>query len=153
MSPGEYLSEGTDRFLTGSDRERITTQITDVLSRFDDVVLGYIYGSFLTGDDFHDIDIGIIVSREMEPYESFRYAVETAAAVEQNITPRYEVDLRVLNEAPVSFQYEVVRTGMAVFVRDEDGRISFEAGVISRYLDQKPLFDRMEKMVMSSVNQ
>lgn len=140
--------EGSICFATGSDRERITKQIGDALSRFDDVVLAYLYGSFLTGDDFHDIDIGIIVSREMEPYESLRFAVGTAAAVERNITPRYEVDLRVLNEAPVSFRYEVVRTGVAVFVRDDDMRISFEAGVISQYLDQKPLLDRMEMIVL-----
>ena len=85
--------------------------------------------------------------------ETVRPAMKTATAVEQNITPRYEVDLRVLNEAPVAFQYEVVRTGVAVFVRDEDVRIAFESGVISRYLDQKALLDRMDKMVMSLVNQ
>ena len=147
------MSEEAKRHLTDSGRELIITQISEYLSRVDGLMLGYLYGSFPVRNDFHDIDIGLLVSREMKPYESFRYAMDIASGLEQCITPRYEVDCRILNGAPVAFLYEVIKTGQAVFIRDENLRIEFEAGVIAGYLDQKPLFDRMDNMVTDSVKE
>ncbi|WAI01808.1 nucleotidyltransferase domain-containing protein [Methanogenium organophilum] len=153
MSFGDSRIGEIKQDLTDSDKERIISQITTYLSGVDDLLLGYLYGSFPVRNDFHDIDIGLLVSGEREPYESFRYAMDIASGLEQSITPRFEVDCRILNGAPVLFQYEVVKTGMAVFVRDENIRIDFEAGVMSGYLDQKPLFDRMDKMLLAPVRE
>ena len=145
MSPREWTIEYTRPIVTDTDRERIITQITTYLSRVDDLMLGYLYGSFLIQDDFHDIDIGIVISRDLEPYESFRYAMEIASGIEQCITPRFPVDLRIINDAPTPFLYEVVRTGRPLYCRDEETRTAFEAEVISRYLDEKPLHERMSQ--------
>ncbi|MDD4255655.1 MAG: nucleotidyltransferase domain-containing protein [Methanofollis sp.] len=134
------------------DRERIVKEIGRCLSGVEDLLLGYLYGSFLVRSDFHDIDIGLIVSGERKPYELFRYTMEIASDLERCITPRYEVDLRILNTAPVEFQYEVVKTGRVVFARDESLRIAFEAEVLAKYLDLKPLYDRMDRALLAPVN-
>lgn len=76
--------------------------------------------------------------------------MEIASDVERCITPRYEVDLRILNTAPVEFRYEVVKTGRVVFARDESLRIAFETDVLSKYLDLKPLYDRMDRALLAS---
>lgn len=153
MSFGDTLSEETKRCLTDSDRERIITQISEYLSCVDDLVLGYLYGSFPVRNDFHDIDIGLLVSGKMEPYESLRYAMDVASGLEQCITPRFEVDCRILNGAPVMYLYEVVKTGRPVFVRDEKVRIDFEADVIAKYLDLKPLYDRIGNIIPEPVKE
>ncbi|KUG19031.1 MAG: nucleotidyltransferase domain-containing protein [Methanomicrobiaceae archaeon] len=75
-----------------------------------------------------------------------------ASDLERCITPRYEVDLRMLNSAPVEFQYEVVKTGRIVFARDESLRIAFEAEVLAKYLDLKHLYDRMDRSILAPVN-
>ena len=152
MSPGDSLAGEKERDMNDPDRERIVKEIGRCLSGVEDLLLGYLYGSFLVRSDFHDIDIGLIVSGERKPYELFRYAMEIASDVERCITPRYEVDLRILNTAPVEFQYEVVKTGRAVFARDESLRIAFEADVLSKYLDLKPLYDRMDRALLASEN-
>ncbi|WP_305066756.1 nucleotidyltransferase domain-containing protein [Methanoculleus sp.] len=74
-----------------------------------------------------------------------------ASDLERCITPRYEVDLRILNTAPVEFQYEVVKTGRLVFARDESLRIAFEADVLAKYLDLKHLYDRMDRALLAPV--
>jgi len=61
------------------------------------------------------------------------------------------VDLRILNTAPVEFQYEVVKTGRLVFARDESLRIAFEADVLAKYLDLKHLYDRMDRALLAPV--
>jgi predicted nucleotidyltransferase len=152
MSSGDSLTGENERDLTVPDRERIIKEISRCLSSFDDLLLGYLYGSFLVRSDFHDIDVGLVVSGERKPYELFRYAMEIASDLERCITPRYEVDLRILNTAPVEFQYEVVKTGRVVFARDESLRIAFEADVLSKYLDLKPLYDRMDRALLAPEN-
>ncbi|PKL62042.1 MAG: nucleotidyltransferase [Methanomicrobiales archaeon HGW-Methanomicrobiales-2] len=135
------------------DRERIIDQLRRCLTGREDVLLGYLYGSFLRHDGFHDIDIGLLVSGEREPYESYKYAMGIASDLERCITPRYEIDLRMLNDAPVEFQYEVVRTGHLLIARDESTRIAFEASVIAQFLDLKYLYDRTDRALLARVGE
>ncbi len=136
-------------------RERIIGEIAQVfacdLELTADVIVVYIFGSFLKSNRFNDINIGVLVSGERKPYEYFKYGMRIASVIEQRITPRCEVDLRLLNGAPVRFLYEVVRSGRLVFARDEDERISFEADVLTQYLDLLPMFEMMDKACISPV--
>lgn len=135
------------------DKERMVKEISRCLSGVEDLLLGYLYGSFLVQNDFNDIDIGLLVAGERTPYELFKYAMRIASDLERCITPRCEVDLRVLNTAPVEFQYEVVKTGQVVFARDENVRVAFEADVLAKYLDLKYLYDRMNRALLAPVGQ
>jgi len=100
--------------VTDLDREQIVGQLRRCLAGREDILLGYLYGSFLRHDRFHDIDIGLLVSGEREPYELYRYAMGIASDLERCITPRYEIDLRILNDAPVEFHYEVGGPGTSL---------------------------------------
>jgi len=135
------------------DRERIIGQLRRCLTGREDILLGYLYGSFLCRNGFHDIDIGLLVSGEREPYELYKYAMGIASDLERCITPRYEIDLRILNDAPVEFQYEVVKTGRLLVARDEDTRVAFEAGVITKFLDLKYLYDRIDRALLARVGE
>jgi predicted nucleotidyltransferase len=135
------------------DKERMVKEISRCLSGVEDLLLGYLYGSFLVQNDFNDIDIGLLVAGERTPYELFKYAMRIASDLERCITPRCEVDLRVLNTAPLEFQYEVVKTGQVVFARDENVRVAFEADVLAKYLDLKYLYDRMNRALLTPVGQ
>lgn len=135
------------------DRERIISQLRRCLTGREDILLGYLYGSFLRHGEFHDIDIGLLVAGKREPYESYKYAMGIASDLERCITPRYEIDLRILNDAPVEFQYEVVRTGRLLVARDEAARIDFEAGVITQFLDLKYLYDRIDRALLARVGE
>jgi len=135
------------------DREQIIGQLRRCLTGREGILLGYLYGSFLRHDGFHDIDIGLLVSGEREPYESYKYAMGIASDLERCITPRYEIDLRILNDAPVEFQYEVVRTGRLLIARDEATRIAFEADVIAKFLDLKYLYDTIDRALLARVGE
>jgi len=136
-----------------TDRERIIGQIRRCLDGREDILLGYLYGSFLRHAGFHDIDIALFVSGEREPYELYKYTMGIAYDLERCITPRYEIDLRILNDAPVEFQYEVVKTGRLLVSRDEDTRIAFEAGVIAQFLDLKYLYDTIDRGLLARVGE
>jgi hypothetical protein len=54
------------------------------------------------------------------------------------------VDVRVLNFAPLTFLFHVVR-GRLVLDNDEDARCTFMERVTRHYLDMKPLYHRAIK--------
>ncbi len=57
--------------------------------------------------------------------------------------------MKILNTAPVSFQYEVIKSGRPVFLRDREQRIRYEAGVLSRYLDYADTLDWFDRVLLT----
>ena len=127
------------------DREAVLRTIGDTLRTFDSVQLGYVFGSFLLRSDFQDIDVAVLLARRLSPREEFDLSMAIGRALERAITPRREVDVKVLNGSPDSFQYTVIRDGLPVMARDETTRVRFEAQRIKAYLDFKPTSDWLDK--------
>ena len=126
----------------------IMNNINRVLSSFPEIEVGYIFGSVLK-DNFRDIDIALLLIDEFSPYEGMKFAMKVGRKIEKSVEPRYEFDVKVLNFAPVHFQYEVIRSGKPVFVRDEKKRIRYEAELISKYLDYRKTLSWFNKKLLA----
>ena len=50
----------------------------------------------------------------------------------------YPVDVRILNSAPLSFRYNVIKHGRHLAVIDDDARCDFEEMTCSAYFDFAP---------------
>ncbi len=126
-------------------REEIFKKISETVADFGEIILCYVFGSVVKGEDFRDVDVALLLEKDLSPPEELRFALKVARIIERAITPRREVEVVVLNKKPVELQYEVVRTGVPVFVRDEVKRVNYEADLASLYLDFKSTvewFDR-----------
>ena len=132
-------------------REEILGRIGEVLSEFDDVCFGYVFGSFLGNQGFKDVNVAIYVREKHDPYVLMKYSMGVARALESKVKPRLEFDVRDLNTAPVTFQYEVIRSGQLVFSRDNVRRVRFEAEVLSTYLDYKETLDWFNKKFLARI--
>ena len=115
----------------------IFKRIGQILSGLN-VDLGYVIGSFLTEDEFNDVDVAILTPAKLSSYEVFRFSMQVARKLEQLVEPRLEMDVKVLSACPVSFQYEVIKNGTLVYCRDEVRRIRYEEGVLGDFLDYAP---------------
>jgi hypothetical protein len=51
---------------------------------------------------------------------------------------RHIIDVRVLNTAPLSFKYNVIKDGIILLVKNDDKRADFQETTISAYLDFLP---------------
>lgn len=51
---------------------------------------------------------------------------------------QYPVDVRILNGAPLSFRYNVIKHGRHLAVLDDDARCDFEEATVSNYFDFAP---------------
>jgi len=126
-------------------RERIVNRIRDVMASFPSLRVAYLYGSFLSRDDFRDIDIALLADEPGCQDDPLTYASRVADALGRALVFRYECDVRVINHEPVWFRYEVISSGRAVFVRDEDDRIDFETRVLVEYQDIKSMYDLFDR--------
>jgi predicted nucleotidyltransferase len=120
------------------ERHRIEQCLAVELASDRRVASAHLYGSFVESEPFHDIDVGVY----LENVQADRL---TAAALDlaQRLSDkaRIPVDVRVLNVAPVSFLYHVLR-GQLVFCRDEAVLTEVMERTVSRYLDIAPLVRR-----------
>lgn len=114
--------------------DEILQRTGEVLSRFEEIEVGYIFGSYLRGE-FEDVDVALLLSKSLPPYESIKLAMHVGRELERALKYAYEFDVKILNHSPNYFQYEVIKNGKVVFFRDEVKRIEYETNVISNYLD------------------
>ena len=121
--------------LPPEERERLIARITGILKNRRGVAFAYIFGSFEEGEPFHDVDVGLHLSET--PKERFN---ESCFILSQNLSRELEipVDVRILNLAPLSFLYHVIR-GKLIFEKDEEIRVRVVEQTIARYLDLKPI--------------
>jgi hypothetical protein len=125
--------------LSKADRKRLIQVVRDMLSPRGEVVLAYVHGSFARGELFRDLDIAVF--RHKPPSSILDYELELETALEGALREagfKIGVDVRVLNEAPLSFKYHVIKDGKPLIVRDSGLREDFEEITIVQYLDFAP---------------
>lgn len=124
--------------LTSKERHQLKKHLAGSFEACKECEFAYIFGSFAEDLPFHDIDIGIYTSGVKEG-DATCYALDLARIIETVV--HIPVDVRVLNYAPVSFLYHVIR-GELVFEREEDMRVDVVENTVRRYLDIRPLILR-----------
>ncbi|MBF0496131.1 MAG: hypothetical protein HQK58_06080 [Deltaproteobacteria bacterium] len=97
----------------------------------------WLHGSFLEETFFRGIDVGILV-RGLIPTAYWDFEWKVIERIMQEVSPPCEVDLRVINEAPLSFRFHVIR-GRLISTRDEELATDYIESVGREYLDLAPL--------------
>ena len=133
------------------DKKEVMDEIGKIVSGFDDVSAAYVFGSFIHHDDFNDIDVALLISKELNPYTRFKFEMRVARELERRIKPRFEFDVKILNHAPIEFQYEVLKKGKAVFLRDRTENVEYESETISNYLDFQTTAEYLNKKFLTRV--
>ena len=127
--------------LSFPEKQQVIKRLEKLTEGQKEVVFAYLYGSFIQDVPFEDIDIGIYVSGIGDD-EASSFAVGFAGKLSKALG--LEVDVRILNFAPVSFVYHVI-CGQAFFDRDPEIRSRIIEDAIQRYLDIKPVLYRATK--------
>lgn len=124
--------------LTPDEKQKVMKALALQLGEKEKILFAYAFGSFAEDMPFHDIDVGIYLS-VIEQKSASQYGLELAGELERRLS--LPVDVRVLNFAPVSFLYHVLR-GKIIFERDEDLRSEIVEQTVRRYLDIKPIIKK-----------
>jgi len=119
--------------LSFEEKQRLSDRIAALLSKREDILFAYVYGSFLRGA-FRDIDIGVFLQGESRgTADPLRYEMTLEQELEDSAG--VPIDVRVLNVAPLPFTYSVLQTGEVLVSRDEKARCDFVCRIYTYYHD------------------
>jgi uncharacterized protein len=116
-------------------RESLLFRLSAELEKESGIAFAYLHGSLLDSDAVHDVDVGLYM-HESEVGKGSAIASELSARLAA--AAGVPVDVRVLNDAPLSFIYHVLR-GRLLACHDDDLLTSTIEDVARRYLDLAPL--------------
>ena len=106
-------------------------------SRGTNVVCAYLFGSQARGDSGPRSDADVAVLLKEDPPRTLEgLQLELAGDLEDHLDR--EVDLVVLNTAPVDLAIRVLRDGELLFDRNPSMRISYEVRVRNEFFDLEP---------------
>ncbi|MDP2855165.1 MAG: nucleotidyltransferase domain-containing protein [Smithellaceae bacterium] len=120
--------------ITRQKKEDIVCRIECFLENYPDLLFAYVHGSFISQDQFRDIDVAIYI--KSTPTELLLVELDLEAKLYNLV--QYPVDVRILNSAPLSFRYNVIKDGRRLAVIDDDARCDFEEMTVSNYFDFAP---------------
>ena len=121
--------------ISAQGKEVIIARIRDCLGKLSDLEFAYVHGSFIMEDQFRDIDVAVYLKTTPSSPLQAELDLETEL---DGIVDKYPVDVRILNVAPLSFRYHVIRYGKPVAVVDDDARCDFVELTLSHYFDFAP---------------
>jgi len=119
--------------MDNSQKERIIDEIREYVNKRQEILFAYIFGSFVKGNEFSDIDIALYVDGK----GSLEYEFEIEDDLERML--KIPVDVRVINKAPVSFSYPVLKDGL--LIKDSNERAEFQVRKFKEYMDYVHLRD------------
>jgi predicted nucleotidyltransferase len=123
--------------LSREERERIAQQLAERLSRYSEIVGAWVHGSFDEGLPFHDIDIALYVEPESDAaHDPLAFMLRLMDELEPIV--RYPVDVRVINRAPLNFQFYAT-AGRPLLMRDPERCYQFIEHVRRMYWDFQPM--------------
>ena len=137
-------------------KDILSEKLSRCLAEKQEIVFAYVLGSFLTRDDFEDIDVGIFLDPQKIPeIDTLRYELELAVEIEKHLKPgemfkRYvALDFKVINDTPVTFRYSVT-AGKLLFSKDEEAREEFVCRTWQEYFDFNYILDTYYREVVDA---
>lgn len=126
---------------TEEQRTRVADLLAAELAAGPEVAFAYLYGSFAEGKAFHDVDVGVYL-RPPAPEARTPHALDLAQRLSTKV--RLPVDVRIVNDAPVTFLYHVLR-GRLLVSRDPELLGDVMERTIADYLDIAPVLRHYTK--------
>lgn len=126
-------------------------ELTNFFRSIDRVKLAYLFGSIVRGDanELSDVDIAVMLDESLSKKDMFNEELDLISEL-THVLKSDKIDLIVLNDAPLLLKFNIIKNGH-VLKSDETKRISFETGVMSRYLDERYYIKRHTDMTLQRI--
>lgn len=110
-----------------------------------EVVAVYLFGSHARkqADHLSDVDVALLLRPELPRETLWRLGLQLDVEVCDALGTD-DVDVIVLNTAPLEAQFEILCTGMLVHSNDESVRTDYEVQMMSEYWDFRKILDEYD---------
>ena len=127
-----------------TDRQ-LLARVADALAAREEVLEAYVFGSRARGQarPDSDLDVAVFVDEARAHHGVWGYRAELATALMAALGTD-DVDVVVLNRAPILLYHRVLRDGVRVLSRDLRATTTRAGQALSRYFDFLPQLDKMD---------
>jgi predicted nucleotidyltransferase len=131
--------------------DRLRGVMPSVLAEYP-VNVAYVFGSVArrTVMPFSDVDVALVLSVALPPYECLTLELRIGAAIE-DASGLTGLDVRAINDAPLMVRGKVVQEGIRVYERDHAQRVAFEVRTRKRYFDFAPVARRLQAAFLDKI--
>lgn len=121
-----------------SDIKKMLPGLANICREDESIAAAYLFGSYARSDTgpMSDVDIAVLLDRVVKQGAYFDKRLDFISKFCLHLKTN-EVEMVILNEAPMLLAYQVVKEGILLYERDHNQRIAFETRIIGRYLDSK----------------
>lgn len=119
-----------------------------------DVILSYLFGSYIKGNfsKLSDIDIAVILKKKIDCENYLKIKLDLSVKLSEILRDlKTEIDIVILNESSITLKYQVIKYGEVIYKLDEKTRVNFETSVVDYYLDTKPIRDESFKYLFKRI--
>lgn len=127
--------------------------IKNILKNYNSILAVFLFGSQIKGktNRYSDIDIGILFGNEVKVQDYTDKQIEITNNL--NGALKREVDIIILNRAPLFLKYLVLKEGLKIYEHPDRTDHSFEARAIIEYLDFLPIKNRIENGILTKIKE
>ena len=113
-------------------------EVKEFLQKQDLVELAYLFGSVAMqrAGKLSDVDLAIFLDESLDKKERFKIKLRLISDLE-NILKTDRLDLVIMNDAPFSLNFEIIKASYPLFIRDKNLKVDLEQYILSRYLDRQ----------------
>jgi len=123
-----------------TDLRRTLANARSCMEGWPQVLFGFVFGSTARAEARPDSDLDVAVFLDQATAKTSCGDFHVAFLTELlQCLGRNDVDLVILNQAPIVLRHRVLRDGRLVFSRNEARRVAFTVDTLQRYVDTAPL--------------
>jgi len=134
--------------IRGKNRDFLLKILREEMDRKPNILFSYLYGSYAY-DIIHsesDIDVAVYITpSEMNEYLKMEKRI-LSSLIDKIHTDK--IDLRIINTLPLILQYQILKEGIPILIKDEQARVDFETQVMIRFFELKPYIDEYREMLL-----
>ncbi len=118
------------------------------------LVLAYVFGSQARGRAHRrsDLDVAILLADEPADEECTGQRLEVIGDL-MRLLATNDVDVLILNQAPLVMRYQVIRTGKLIYYHHRQEAINFRVKTLNLYFDFKPILDHHRQVFFQKIRQ
>jgi predicted nucleotidyltransferase len=127
-------------------------QLVEDLKTDEDIVALFSFGSQTSGflKPLSDLDFAILLTNKMGKTQRFDKHIKLIGKFNSTLSTD-DVDLVILNDAPLRFSYHIIQSGKLLFCRKHDELIDHIEKTVKIYLDYKFFRDSFDRVFLNGI--
>lgn len=134
-----------------SGTDGLHAKICDFCSARKEIILACLFGSRATGKagPLSDTDLAFLIDRSLFDEKAYPYGYQAYLTAElMKILHSNDVDVIILNEAPILLKFNVIYNGRLVYCRSQKQWLDFYLKTFNEYQDFRPFIDVQNKYLI-----